>query len=854
MKRILAVMGLLWASAAFGQVFTTLYLPTAGSGLTLNIAAGRAFCGGSNVTYGGGTLTMAPSATNNVYLNTASSCAPAVKSTAFTTSDFPIAIVVTSGSAITGITDKRTMFNQPPAAVASGVQYNPDTTSYIVGSFSGLYDDGDSHSTNLGVPTSVSCVHTATSSCTVVMPTAHGLAVGGAIDMFNLASWPYGQQAAQFGSFQVTTVPNSTTITFTTPTTLTYTCGPCTGNVYDASFWGIWEFAREPYIYGHGTVYGIQNTSANIAANFAAYTAGLAGTPTFYIDQSGQNDFGASATTSQVEGYHQTIWAAAHTAGMITVQSTMVPALYGFTPADIRPSQLNYWYFSQACTPSNKASKQCIDRYIDTASVLQTTQNAAVMPEPGANQRFADKLNEAFGVQKSSAAIPPTQLTFSANLSNNLPGEFTGDRKFFYDGSWNTWMDWNPTDPKGLTLFRPLTIPTLNAACLGTNGAGTVGVGTLCGGFNGGLGTSYQDATEIATPANPSAGVDRLYLNNSTHKVACLTSSGADCMPGSLPLTTKGDLLGYSTLPVRVPVGSDGQTPIADHTQATGWSWQTPGSSSGTYCDFNVAGTGTYNCLHSLGVQYPLWSCTTISGATCAASWFTWIDANNVVMSPSGATHTRLNLYPATVAGTITTPIAPTYATGCASTSSSCTATATAGQLAIAMYVNGGSTPFTMASSPSNTWVAASSIYDTQTFYSLSVAAGSTSFTGSTSGGSSFPGVYVNLFTPGTALSIDGTPTRDATGPSGTFTSSAFSTTGHDLVVLCAHASGGSVSMTAGTIGGVAATLISNTSGSTPGAACEYVTFIGPQTNITATMTSSNSGASWGGTVLAFKF
>jgi hypothetical protein len=334
----------------------------------------------------------------------------------------------------------------------SGVQYNPTTTSYIVPSFSGPYDDGDAHSTNLGVPTSVNCVHTTTSTCTVVMPTAHGLAVAGAIDMFNLASWPYVQQAAQYGSFQVTTVPNSTTITFTTPTTLTYTCGPCTGNVYDASFWGIWEFAREPFIYGHGTVYGLQQTSASLVANWTALTSVISGTPKYLIDQTGQNDFAAGSSTATVESLHQQIWALAHTDGMITVQSTMVPSLYGFTPADVKPSQLNYWYFSQACTPSNKASKQCIDRYIDTASVLQTTENAAVMPEPGANQRFADKLNEAFGVQKSSAAIPPTQVTFSGNLSTNIASEFTGNRRFFYDANWNTWMDWNPTS-NGATIY-----------------------------------------------------------------------------------------------------------------------------------------------------------------------------------------------------------------------------------------------------------------------------------------------------------------------------------------------------------------------------------------------------------------
>ena len=44
--------------------------------------------------------------------------------------------------------------------------------------------------------------------------------------------------------------------------------------------------------------------------------------------------------------------------------------------------------------------------------------------------------------------------------------------------------------------------------------------------------------------------------------------------PGaSSPLTTKGDLWGYSTTDARVPVGTDGQALLADSTQTTGLRW-----------------------------------------------------------------------------------------------------------------------------------------------------------------------------------------------------------------------------------------------------------------------------------------
>jgi hypothetical protein len=86
------------------------YWPTAGSGLVLNLTAGTANCAGTMVTYAGGTLTMTASTTNYVYLNTAASCVPAVKTTAFTSSDIPIASVVAGASTITTITDNRTFF------------------------------------------------------------------------------------------------------------------------------------------------------------------------------------------------------------------------------------------------------------------------------------------------------------------------------------------------------------------------------------------------------------------------------------------------------------------------------------------------------------------------------------------------------------------------------------------------------------------------------------------------------------------------------------------------------------------------------------------------------------------------
>jgi hypothetical protein len=84
------------------------------TGLNINVGPGTANCGsGTIIQYAGGTFALTASATNRIYLDTASSCAPAVKTSAFASTDIPLAVVVTSGSAITSIVDDRTPFGVP---------------------------------------------------------------------------------------------------------------------------------------------------------------------------------------------------------------------------------------------------------------------------------------------------------------------------------------------------------------------------------------------------------------------------------------------------------------------------------------------------------------------------------------------------------------------------------------------------------------------------------------------------------------------------------------------------------------------------------------------------------------------
>ncbi len=50
--------------------------------------------------------------------------------------------------------------------------------------------------------------------------------------------------------------------------------------------------------------------------------------------------------------------------------------------------------------------------------------------------------------------------------------------------------------------------------------------------------------------------------------------------PSTSPLTTKGDLYGYSTADARIPVGSNGTVLTADSTESLGVKWATPSAPS----------------------------------------------------------------------------------------------------------------------------------------------------------------------------------------------------------------------------------------------------------------------------------
>ena len=338
----------------------------------------------------------------------------------------------------------------------SGVQYSTDPI--LVTSFSGLYDDNDSNSRSLGIPSSVSCDGgSPTTTCTVAFGVAHNLSVGNAIDMSNLSTWPASpaggvQQSAQYGSFQVATVPDSTHITFTTPArtpSLTYTCGPCTGTAYDASLWAIWRLAKEPYIYGHATVYGIETTTQAATTGLATWVAGMNPAPKILIDQTGHNDLVAGNTPAQVWTNHQLLYAAAHTAGMKVIQTSLIPAQFGLSPQASNVSQINeYFLTNQSPTATTLANGQYFDRYIDTATPYIGQQVA--VPNPSVTSIFADTANLSLSAQAGIPVNSGLGCSYSITGGSTIPCHYSGPNgDYFLNNNWLPFMAWLTSSTTG---------------------------------------------------------------------------------------------------------------------------------------------------------------------------------------------------------------------------------------------------------------------------------------------------------------------------------------------------------------------------------------------------------------------
>jgi len=140
------------------------YWPTAGTGLTLKLSTGSALCGNppAPVAYTGGTLTMAASSTNYVYLDPSGSCLPASNTSGFDVGQIRIAVVVTNGSTITAVNDVRSSFSPAITVDSAGRSiFKGLNGTYFADQF------GDKRTT--GIASVISACGTST-PCQVVVP------------------------------------------------------------------------------------------------------------------------------------------------------------------------------------------------------------------------------------------------------------------------------------------------------------------------------------------------------------------------------------------------------------------------------------------------------------------------------------------------------------------------------------------------------------------------------------------------------------------------------------------------------------------------------------------------------------
>jgi hypothetical protein len=87
-----------------------------------------------------------------------------------------------------------------------------------------------------------------------------------------------------------------------------------------------------------------------------------------------------------------------------------------------------------------------------------------------------------------------------------------------------------------------------------------------------------------------------------TNAVEVYNGSAWVSVGGSIPLTTKGDLLGYDTAIARIPIGTNNQVLTADSAQALGLKWATPSAPAYSGCaatnssDYTIS-NGVYTAL-----------------------------------------------------------------------------------------------------------------------------------------------------------------------------------------------------------------------------------------------------------------
>lgn len=294
---------------------------------------------------------------------------------------------------------------------SGGVQYNPTTTAYVYNGSSTLADD-----LNVLGPQITAGSWTANGTTVTVNTTvSHNLSTGSYVNVVGLTGWfstpsPFYSEDSGYGTFKVASTPTSTQFTFAYTT---HTGSGSGGWIADASYWGTYLPSTKSFLSGHGTPQFINDSTSRLSGtvtNFSTLFAGVTGSPKYFIESGGQNDIGGDcASASTIEGYLQTIWADAHAAGFIVIQSTITPGHWqgcGPTAAYTALNEVNQWIWGQGKSITNAASGEYWDNLIDAYGVIMPLSDDNIYAGnggfgPSGTQTWSNLVNEAMANQGS---------------------------------------------------------------------------------------------------------------------------------------------------------------------------------------------------------------------------------------------------------------------------------------------------------------------------------------------------------------------------------------------------------------------------------------------------------------------
>lgn len=286
------------------------------------------------------------------------------------------------------------------------------------------------------------------------------------------------------------------------------------------------------------------------------------------------------------------------------------------------------------------------------------------------------------------------QCAFGGVMIGPLGGSGSGSVSSFQVGTWPAWLTPSVTNPTSTPTLSVTASAIPNSALQNnsiTLGSTSVALGATASSVAG-LTIDGISPTIMGYLSNVTSDIQAQINNkqpsgtyvttiNSVGGAFAFAGPGVSCVPGTpntctfgtgltSPLTTKGDIWGFSTLDARVPVGVDGTVLTADSTQALGVKWGNPVSNiNGVSGAFTfVFGSGAGGCASTTctfnGPTFPPAGIPNSTGSAYGSS-YTTSGSGSVVALTNSPTFTTPNIGTATAANLIDLGAAAGSGTNC---------------------------------------------------------------------------------------------------------------------------------------------------------------------------------------------